>query len=232
MKRFFAEEIQDQTAILSKDELHHCIHVVRVKHQETVEIIDGLGNLWTAEVNFISKKQVHIVIKEQLSINATNLVQCSLAVAMTKNIDRIKWLIEKATEIGLKEFYPLITHRTERNHLRLDRLEKVALSATKQSKRLWKPTIHSPITFQDFVHKADFKQKYIAHCENDNNKIHLQDVLERDKSSIILIGPEGDFTSDEISLALQNKYQAVSLGDARLRVETAALVSCVMMNTI
>ena len=232
MKRFFAEEIQGLAAILSKEELHHCIHVLRAKHQEEIEIIDGQGNLWTAEVNFITKRQVDIILGEQLSKNEVNPAQCSLAVSMTKNIDRIEWLVEKATEIGLKEFYPLITHRTERNHLRLDRLEKVALSATKQSKRLWKPTIHPPTLLQDFVAHADFEQKYIAHCIDDKEKVQLPEIFKKELPSVILIGPEGDFTSDEISLALQNNYQAVSLGNSRLRVETAALVACVMMNTI
>lgn len=230
MKRFFATEIQGQEAILSDEELHHCLQVLRAKDGETVEIIDGSGHLWEAELQIVSKKQVFIPLKKVLTEETSNNAPCILAVALTKNIDRIEWLLEKATELGLKEFYPIITHRTERKQTRMDRLEKIIVSATKQSERLWKPILHEPIDFKDFLQKENQYSKYIGHCEDEESKTPFSDVYQKGQSAVVLIGPEGDFTEEEIRSALSKGYTPVSLGDARLRVETAALAACVWMN--
>lgn len=187
-------------------------------------------SLWTAEVQLISKKQFTIHLLQQSVSNAPDPAVCSLAVALTKNIDRIEWLLEKAAEIGLKDFYPIITHRTERKQVRMDRLDKILVSAMKQSERLWKPVLHEPITFEKFIQLPVNGVQYIGHCEDEQNKNPLSEIYKKGQDAIILIGPEGDFTDDEISLAVQNGYQPISLGDARLRVETAALAACVWMN--
>lgn len=229
MKRFFAEEIHDNIALLSPEEQHHCMHVMRVKDGEEVEIIDGVGGLWLASVQYLSKRSIQISLFKQLDFQETTPVYTSLAVALTKNIDRIEWLLEKATEIGIHHFIPIISHRTERSKARLDRLEKILLSATKQSHRLWKPILHEPINFKTWVAQADFEQKFIAHCIDSSNKKFLKDMHQKGTSSVILIGPEGDFTPEEVDWALQHHFQEVSLGSARLRVETAALVACVTM---
>ncbi len=230
MKRFFATEIIGNEAILSEEESHHCLQVMRTRDGEIVEITDGKGNLWTAEVQIISKKQFQIKLTEQSVSEAPDPAVCSLAVALTKNIDRIEWLLEKATEIGLKDFYPVITHRTERKQARMDRLDKILVSAMKQSERLWKPVLHEPLSFEQFLQFPIDQVKYIGHCEDEQSKNPLSEVYQKGQKSIVLIGPEGDFTEQEISSAIQNGYQPVSLGDARLRVETAALAACVWMN--
>lgn len=231
MKRFFATEIQDNEAILSEEESHHCLQVLRTRDREIVEITDGKGNLWTAEVQIISKKQFSIYLQTPVVENAPNPAVCSLAVSLTKNIDRIEWMLEKATEIGLNEFYPVITHRTERKQVRMDRLEKITVSAMKQSERLWKPVLHEPLYFEGFIQSSPLREaKYIAHCEDEENKNPLSEIYTKGQKSIILIGPEGDFTESEISTAINSGFQPVSLGNARLRVETAALAACTWMN--
>ncbi len=231
MKRFFAEKITDRTALLSSGELHHCLHVLRVQDGEQIEVTDGKGSLWTASVKILSGKSVEIHISEQIHNDIPNEALCSLAVALTKNSERIEWLVEKATEIGLQNFYPLITSRTERHKIRTDRLEKIVISATKQSNRLWKPVIHDPVEISDFLQNAAFEQKLIAHCVETGTRKFLSEIIPNGLPSLILIGPEGDFTENEISCALQNGFQSISLSNYRLRVETAALVACAWMNT-
>ena len=229
MKRFFATIIHEDKVLLSEEEAHHCIHVLRTQDKEEVEVIDGQGNLWLTEVDFINKKQVFLRIIRHLVQNELNPAKCSLAVAPTKNVDRIEWLLEKAVEIGLREFYPIITQRTERSRLRIDRLEKIAIGAMKQSLRLWKPVIHEPIAFEKFISETSHQdKKYIAYCGNEFEKIPLNQV--RNEQALVVIGPEGDFSDTEISIAMKNGFVPVSLGDVRLRVETAALTACTLLN--
>lgn len=230
MKRFFATEIQGQEAFLNDEEAHHCLQVLRTRDGERIEIIDGKGNLWQAELQIISKKNFSIRLIELQQSQIENPTPCSLAVALTKNIDRIEWMLEKCTELGLKDFYPLITHRTERKQVRMDRLEKIAISATKQSERLFAPTLHEPIDFKSFIQLPHSDKRYFGHCEDEASKKPFSEVYTSGEKAIILIGPEGDFTEEEIQLAIQHQYQAVSLGNSRLRVETAALAACAWMN--
>lgn len=229
MKRFFATEVQSTSFILSEEELHHCLHVLRVKDNEHIEIIDGKGNLWIAEVEITGKKSAHFQLISTLIENAPNETNCSLAVALTKNSDRIEWLLEKVVELGINDVYPIITHRTERKQIRMDRLEKIVVSAMKQSQRIWLPKVHEPIPFDSFLQIKSDDRKFIAHC-TEQDKQSLSSTYRKGEKAIILIGPEGDFTEEEIVLALENNFEAVMLGDARLRVETAALAACAWIN--
>ena len=230
MKRFFATLIQSDNVLLSEEEAHHCLQVLRAKDGEIIEIINGKGDLWEAQLNITSKKHHNIQLLKQKANQEPNTAKCSLAVALTKNIDRIEWLIEKATEIGLVNFYPIITHRTERKQVRMDRLDKIVLAAMKQSQRLWKPEIFEPLPFEKFINLPIESQRYFGHCETDLSKNPLSEIYPKDQQALIMIGPEGDFTEDEIMMAIQNNFQAVSIGEARLRVETAAIAACSWMN--
>lgn len=230
MKRFFAIDIQGQNAILSDEESHHCLQVLRTKDGEPIEIIDGKGNLWNADIQIFNKKSYTITLNDLKHSEPISNVHCSLAVALTKNIDRIEWMLEKCTELGLKDFYPLITHRTERKQARMDRLEKIVISATKQSERLWTPTLHEPMDFKSFMRLQQSSSKYIGHCIDEQEKNSFSEIYSKNEDALILIGPEGDFTEEEIQTALENGYQAVSLGSSRLRVETAALAACAWIN--
>ncbi|MCO5248767.1 MAG: 16S rRNA (uracil(1498)-N(3))-methyltransferase [Chitinophagales bacterium] len=228
MKRFFAESIFDDRILLSDEEMHHCTHVLRTQDKELVEVTDGKGNLWLTTVHFINKKQIYLEVEKQLVVDAPHPAKCSLAVAPTKNVDRIEWLVEKAVEIGIKDFYPILTERTERNRLRIDRLEKIALAAMKQSLRLWKPIIHEPILFEKLIQENTNVHRYIAYCEDEFEKIAVHQIEKQD--ALVFIGPEGDFTHQEVAFAVQNHVIPLSLGNVRLRVETAALVACVLVN--
>lgn len=230
MKRFFATLIQSDNVLLSEEEAHHCLQVLRAKDGEIIEIVNGKGDLWEAQLHITSKKHFNIQIIQQKASKQINTAQCSMAVALTKNIDRIEWLVEKATEIGLVNFYPIITHRTERKQLRLDRLEKIVVAAMKQSERLWKPEVFEPILFEKFLNLPLESNRYFGHCESHLSKNPLSEIYKNDQPGLILIGPEGDFTADEIKMAVDNNFQAVSIGTARLRVETAAIAACSWMN--
>lgn len=230
MKRFFATLIQSDNVLLSEDEAHHCLQVLRAKDGEIIEIINGKGDLWEAQLNISSKKHFNIQILQQKVSQEPNTAKCSLAVALTKNIDRIEWLVEKATEIGLVNFYPIITHRTERKQLRIDRLEKIVLAAMKQSQRLWKPEIFEPLPFEKFINLSLESHRFFGHCETDFSKNPLSQIYTKGQQALIMIGPEGDFTEEEIKMAIDNNFQAVSIGEARLRVETAAIAACSWVN--
>jgi len=230
MKRFYTADINGHTAHLDEEESHHCLQVLRVQDGEHVEITDGKGRLWLARVQRSGKKQAVLQLEQILREEKENPARCSLAVALTKNHDRMDWLMEKTTELGITDFYPLITQRTERSKLRLDRLEKIAVSAMKQSQRLWKPEIHEPVSLPALLPVVQQEAKFMAHCIENDSKKSIKDLYLPGSRGIILIGPEGDFTAQEIDLALANGFQPVSLGDARLRVETAALAACCWMN--
>jgi 16S rRNA (uracil1498-N3)-methyltransferase len=230
MKRFFTTYIQSDNVLLSEEESHHCLQVLRAKDGEIIEIVNGKGDLWEAQLNITSKKHFNIQIIQQKATQEVNTAKCSMAVSLTKNIDRIEWLVEKATEIGLVNFYPIITHRTERKQVRLDRLEKIVVSAMKQSERLWKPEIFEPILFEKFLNLPLENNRYFGHCESHLSKYLLSEIYKNNHPGLILIGPEGDFTEDEIKMAIDHKFQAVSIGTARLRVETAAIAAFSWMN--
>lgn len=229
MRLFYSKDLIGNVATLDEEESKHCLQVMRLKSGDEVFLTDGKGHLWKGLLHASGKKYAAIELMELIRIEAINPALCSLAVAPTKNIDRIEWLVEKATEIGLVDFRPIITRRTERTKIRIDRLQKIALSAMKQSNRLWMPVIHEPITFEQCI-QIEQSPCYIAHCEEQEMKNPLHSSRKAGAAGTILIGPEGDFSSEEINLALSSGCTAVSLGDARLRVETAALYACVVMN--
>lgn len=213
--------------MLSEEESHHCLQVLRLENGTAVEITDGAGHLWLGTVHAFSKKKAAIHLTTLLEHQEKNPAKCALAVALTKNHDRLEWLIEKATESGLTDFYPLLTKRTERVKIRIDRLEKIAVSAMKQSLRLWKPVIHEPITFDQLLTlPLPEVRKCLAHCESFPERTALTQTYQKGQNCMIAIGPEGDFTPEEIQAAIQEDFNSISLGEARLRVETAALAAC------
>jgi len=158
-------------------------------------------------------------------------VQCHIAVAPTKNIDRTEWFLEKSTEVGIESITPIVVQNSERKVVKPPRLEKVITSATKQSGSYWRPVLNNLTPFEVFVKTPLTGDKYIAHCHN-GEEPHLKDVVKKGRNSLVLIGPEGDFTIKEIELALKNGFKPVSLGSKRLRTETAALVACHIIRLI
>lgn len=230
MRLFYSNNIVGNTAILGEEESKHCAQVLRLDLGTLVHLTDGRGKLWQAKIAAISKKETSLELLELVIEEEINPASCRLVIAPTKNADRMEWLIEKATEIGLASFQPIYTERTERSRMRLDRLEKIALAAMKQSNRLWLPEISEPKDLKTWLSENDGLDILIAHCEKEKPRQHLLNVAKELKAAHILIGPEGDFTQNEIDAVLEMGGKAVDLGNARLRVETAALYACVVFN--
>jgi 16S rRNA (uracil1498-N3)-methyltransferase len=209
--------------LLSAEESKHCIKVLRHKKGDVIHVIDGKGNFFDAELVVTDPQQcrARILSKKQIGINKPYYLH--IAISPTKNPDRIEWLIEKGTELGVDEFSFVICKRTEKTGTRIDRFQKIAESAVKQSIQAVIPKLHDGVLFKDFIaqHKNTSAKKYVAHCLEDKKK-DLKEVS-TEKSILILIGPEGDFTPDEIKLALENGFEALTLGESRLRTETAGL---------
>jgi 16S rRNA (uracil1498-N3)-methyltransferase len=227
VKRFYSDNITSGIALLSEEESHHCLQVLRLDSGVEVELVNGKGMLWQARVEKLSKKQAALRIVDLLQSESINHSYFHLAVAITKNPDRIEWLLEKASEMGLASLHPIITERTERNRIRTDRLEKIAVSAMKQSLSLWKPIIHEPLSLGKWIQDIPpDEDKFIAHCMPTGNKPLLSSVVKKHSHTWLAIGPEGDFTEQEVKMALSKGFIPVSLGDTRLRVETAALAAC------
>ncbi|MFT6333996.1 MAG: 16S rRNA (uracil1498-N3)-methyltransferase [Saprospiraceae bacterium] len=225
---FNSQNINDGVAKLTDDECQHCSKVLRKKMGDFVYVTDGKGHLYTGTIGLISKKEVEIVSLVEIEKQGAPHRK-GIAISPTKNIDRFEWFLEKATEIGITDIYPFLSKRSERKVIKPERLEKRMVAAMKQSKNLHKPTLHPLIALKEIVYgDIGFENKYIAHCMEPESA--LQKLYNSGTDAIVLIGPEGDFTEDEISLAAANKWIEVSLGKSRLRTETAGLVACHLLN--
>ena len=221
---FFCSNISDSQ--LSEEESHHASRVLRLKSNDLITIIDGQGKSAIGEIIVITKKEVHFKIIEAI-FEANVSPQIHIAIAPTKSNDRFEYFLEKATELGVSEITPLHCSNSERKSIKIDRFEKIVMSATKQSGNLYLPKVHNLKTFNDFISALDVETiYYIAHCEDDLKKTELKNVLLLAKKVCILIGPEGDFTNEEINLAKENNIKPVSLGKTRLRTETAGVIAC------
>ena len=226
MQLFYNTEIDESTESFSfdKEESRHIIKVLRKKDSDILHVTNGLGLLFETQITLASDNKC---IVQVLSIKKTNepKFRLHLAVAPTKMNDRFEWFLEKATEIGIQEITPIICDRSERKVINLERFEKIILSAMKQSNETYLPKLNEAISFKEFIKQKNEGLQLIAHCEETDKK-SLKDILQPYESVTMLIGPEGDFSEKEIALALENNYQPVTLGNTRLRTETAAIVAC------
>jgi 16S rRNA (uracil1498-N3)-methyltransferase len=221
MHRFFIPELtlEQTTYTLSEDESKHACKVLRMNTGDYLEIINGKGTLFTAVISDAHHKHCSIEITSLFSEKPSS-TSIHIAIAPTKNMDRLEWFIEKATEIGVTEITPILCSNSERKVLKLERLEKIIVSATKQSQRLFIPQLNELTPIATFIQQHP--NCYIAHCEVNQPRIELH-TLKLDSNFTLIIGPEGDFSSTEIELAMKNKFKAVSLGSNRLRTETAGV---------
>ena len=227
---FYTNDIQGKTAILHTEEARHCTQVLRKKVGDIISFVDGKGSYFEATIIEITRKTCTTqIIKQVSSFNKRNFY-LHLGIAPTKNMDRLEWLVEKATEIGIDEITPILCQRSERRKLRIDRLEKKALSAMKQSLKATLPIINALTPFKEALQLADANfSKMIAQGAADTA---LQDNYQAKKNVYILIGPEGDFTTEEMEAALTVGFTGVHLGKSRLRTETAGLVACHTVNLL
>lgn len=224
MNTFFGI-IQNNVAILNEDESLHCVKVLRHKVGDIIQVIDGNGTRAIGKIEAAHAKQCAVSLSEKEVVKQTRLYKIHIAIAPTKNIERIEWFVEKAVEIGVDEISFIKCKNSERTVIKDDRLKKVAEAAVKQSQQAFIPKLNSLVDFKEFIKKDTSDIKLIAHCEKES-KQHIKQYITTNKTFTVLIGPEGDFTKDEIALALSSTYLPVALGDSRLRTETAGLFAC------
>ena len=235
MQLFYHPNIDKNTSncLFDKEESQHIAKVLRKKQGDTLHITNGKGFLFEGQLSFASPKQCEVsILKCQEQIHRP--YHLHLVVAPTKMNERYEWFLEKATEIGIDEITPIICQHSERTSLKLERFEKIILSAMKQSLQCYLPTLNPPITSAVFFKQmmTDTSDKYIAHCQ-ENEKILLSHALTPLSERItILIGPEGDFSDEEINTAIAQNFRPISLGETRLRTETAAIVACHTVLTV
>lgn len=228
MHIFYTPDINSNEYILNEEESRHCTKVLRLNPGAHVHLIDGRGGLYEAEIMSFSKKNVNLQIINKKSEYQRRNYHLHIAIAPTKNIDRLEWFLEKATEIGIDEVTLIITDRSERKVVKEDRLFKVMTSAVKQSLQAYHPVLNPLVTFNDFIQQDHNAERMIAHCVAENKREAITKIQKQ--SYLILIGPEGDFTPSEIEKALQNDFKPITLGNTRLRTETAALEACFEVN--
>ncbi len=217
--------------VLDEETSKHTVQVLRMKKGEKLNLTDGKGNLLTAEIIDNHKKHCEVRIEgTRYKVQGTRKI--SIAISLLKNSSRFEWFLEKATELGINEIIPLICERTEKQKFREDRMQNILISAMLQSQQCWLPVLHKPIDYQLIFRQEEIihaSQKFIAHCIEDQKRNLTDLVNESLPSQIILIGPEGDFTNEEVQLAIHNHFDAVSLGDTRLRAETAGVVAATIL---
>ena len=208
--------------ILSEETSKHCTQVLRMKVGARLQLTNGKGILFKASIVSEDKKKTVVLIEEAITV-APPAKKIGIAISLLKNASRFEWFLEKATEIGVTHIQPLISQRTEHTRFRLDRMNGILIAAMLQSQQAWLPVLEEPVQFKNFVPQSTYLQKLIAHCEEDKKQF-IKDLPPSDEIQI-LIGPEGDFSPEEIQMALNNQFIPVSLGETRLRTETAGVVA-------
>ncbi len=241
---FYRSDLDASSGIVILDEgaSKHILQVLRMKVGEQLQLTDGKGHLFIAEITDNNKKNCTVKILQTTNHQPSTANKVTIVISLIKNSSRFEWFLEKATEIGVSEIIPLLCQRTEKQHFRFDRMKNILVSAMLQSQQCWLPVLHEPIPydklwqssktlakFETLPMLADYQQKFIAHCI-DAEKRNLTDLVNKNLvSQVILIGPEGDFTPDEIELAMQQHFIPVALGDTRLRTETAGIVAASLL---
>jgi len=216
--------------VLDEDASRHVVQVLRMKEGEKLNLTDGKGNLITAEIADAHKKHCSVkIIDTRYKTHDSRKV--TIAISLLKNTSRFEWFLEKATEIGVSEIIPLICERTEKQKFRYDRMKGICISAMLQSQQCWLPELHEPVLFGDLVMRQfDDYRKMIAHCLEESKDALADLQISKLSNQLLVIGPEGDFTKEEIELALQNNFIPVSLGVTRLRSETAGVVAAALLS--
>lgn len=225
MNSFYISDISGTSIQLNADESKHCIKVLRLKKGDLVQLMNGKGSLYKAVIQHPdSKKCLLEIVEEEKFQNARNF-HLTIAIAPTKNNERFEWFLEKSTEIGIDRIVPVICQHSERKDIKSERLAKILISAMKQSGQTFLPELASLTSFKELVDSTFDGIKLIAHCESGEKRL-LKNAVLPGKNILILIGPEGDFDPSEIKLALEKGFIPVSLGNSRLRTETAGIVAC------
>jgi 16S rRNA (uracil1498-N3)-methyltransferase len=231
MNIFYTPDIQDKYYKLEESESKHCVRVLRKSLGDRLTLVDGSGGWYEATITDPNPKRCVVEVIQEIKNFEKRNYSLHLAIAPTKNIDRFEWMIEKATEIGVDEITPLLCEHSERKQVNNERLQKVMISAMKQSLKAYLPRLNNLTNFEAFISNNFEESKFIAHCDEGFRKNLFTQVKPTEKV-LVLIGPEGDFSPDEIENALKLGFSAVTLGKSRLRTETAGVVVCEMVNLV
>lgn len=257
MNLFYTPDITALIYTLSEEESKHAVRVLRLTEGDCIYLVDGIGGFYKAELTAANAKRCVVKIIETKREYGKRPFYLHIALAPTKSIDRTEWFLEKAAEIGIDEITPIECEHSERTVVKTERLNKILVSAIKQSVKAYLPKLNEMKGFEELVKKTFEGQKFIAHChplltslpaaekparrqaggsspsgEESMSPLHLKKLYITGKNVLVLIGPEGDFSPKEVELALQNGFKEISLGDSRLRTETAALVACNVINIV
>jgi 16S rRNA (uracil1498-N3)-methyltransferase len=220
--------------VLDEDTSRHIIQVLRMKREDRLNLTDGKGMLLTASIAEEHKKHCIVRVMDSVFTPAVSR-RVAIGISLLKNTSRFEWFLEKATETGVNEIIPVLCSRTEKQKFRADRMKSILVSAMQQSQQVWLPVLHAPVDYRLLFRQqevAGMAQKFIAHCM-EGEKRNLAGLVDASQlSQVILIGPEGDFTSEEVDQALQNHFIPVSLGDTRLRTETAGVAAAVLLRLV
>jgi 16S rRNA (uracil1498-N3)-methyltransferase len=231
MHLFYTPDITLPDYTLSEEESKHAIRVLRLQLHDEVILVDGKGGKYTAQITDANPKKTLLQIAHSQQEFGKRTHYLHIAVAPTKNIERLEWFLEKATELGIDTITPIICDRSERKEVKTERLNKIITSAVKQSIKAYHPLLNEAISFKQFIEPGLEGAGFVAHCM-EGEKPLLAQLIKPQGHYTILIGPEGDFTPQEITLAQAAGYIGISLGEARLRTETAALAACFEINML
>jgi 16S rRNA (uracil1498-N3)-methyltransferase len=220
---FFQPAVSEGINHLTAEESYHAFRVLRMSAGDAIQITDGKGVLYQATITSIDSKKCGFKINTEKKIPKKGYY-IHIAIAPTKNADRLEWFVEKAVEIGIHEISFILCKNSERKVLNVERIEKIAVSAMKQSQQAWVPILHPLRPFSEVL-KQSADQKFIGYVDS-SNPVHLKAIAKPNNSYLVLIGPEGDFSTEELESAQQLGFEKVSLGENRLRTETAGLIAC------
>jgi 16S rRNA (uracil1498-N3)-methyltransferase len=226
MEIFYAPDIAGNTYSLGEKESRHVVRVLRMTKGQDVKLIDGKGNLFTGTITDPDQNHCTIEIKDEIRNFEKRNYRLHIAISPLKNPERFEWFIEKSVEIGIDEITPLICRNTEKPGIKSERINNLIISAMKQSLKASRTILNEPCNFKEFIASHSNGLRMIAHCEKSLERHGLAETYQKNKDVIILIGPEGDFSKDEINFAVAGGYRPVHLGSSRLRTETAGIAAC------
>lgn len=226
MQIFYTPSINGNVIFLGEDESKHCIRVMRMTKGSMVNLVDGKGNLYKGIISKPDARGCEITVTEVFSDFEKRNYSLHIAISPVKNNDRFEWFIEKCVEIGIDFITPLICRNTEKTSVKTERINNIIISAMKQSVKAFKPLLNAPVTFTEFVKQEIHGTGLIAHCNQEIKRYSIDQVCRKGEDTTIMIGPEGDFSEEEIRMAIGNGYKPVHLGKSRLRTETAGIAAC------
>lgn len=226
MQIFYVPGINDSACVMDENESRHCIRVLRMTKGDRLKLVDGNGNIYEGIISDPDPSGCRVTITSVIKDFEKRRYRLHIAISPIKNQERFEWFIEKSVEIGIDEITPVICRNTEKPGIKRDRINNIIISAMKQSLKAFRPALNEPVIFCEFINSDHGGIKMIAHCNPAHERKKIDLIYEKTMDAVILIGPEGDFSGEELSLAFDNGYKSVHLGTSRLRTETAGIAAC------